>query len=112
MAFSVLSAAVHPGWHPRTSGWGERVTDVDPAGRRAAGERLLDFLERAIRQMGGCRRLILGADLYREVQDSLTNEDFGRVSIGGRHPFQNISHIFGVPVEVDYRDKSRLQFVE
>lgn len=80
--------------------------------RMEEGERLLDFLERMIRERGGSRRLILGMDLYRVVQDSLTDEDFGRVSIGGRHPFQNISHIFGVPVEVDYRDKSRLDFVD
>ncbi len=76
------------------------------------GEGLLDFLERIIRDRGGSRKLILGMDLYREVQDSMTDEDFGRVSIGGRHPFQNISHIFGVPVEVDYRDRSRLEFVD
>ncbi len=76
------------------------------------GERLLDFLERAIRARGGARRLILGMDRYREVQDSVQNEDFGLVSIGGRHPFQNISHIFGVPVEVDYHDKTRLEFLD
>ena len=76
------------------------------------GERLLDFLERAIRARGGARRLILGMDRYREVQDSVGNDDFGRVSIGGRHPFQNISHIFGVPVEVDYHDKARLEFLD
>lgn len=79
---------------------------------REAGERLLDFLERVIRARGGARRLILGWDLYQEVQDSLTNEDFGRVSAGGRHPFQNISHIFGVPVEVDYHDRAQLEFVD
>lgn len=76
------------------------------------GERLLDFLERAIRARGGARRLVLGMDRYREVQDSVRNEDFGRVSIGGRHPFQNISHIFGVPVEVDYHDKTRMEFLD
>lgn len=79
---------------------------------RREGERLLDFLERTIRARGGARTLILGWDLYREVQDTLTDADFGRVSIGGRHPFQNISHIFGVPVEVDYEAKTRLEFVE
>ena len=76
------------------------------------GERLLDFLERSIRARGGARRLILGWDRYREVQDSVENDDFGRVSIGGRHPFQNISHIFGVPVEVDYHDKTRQEFLD
>ncbi len=88
------------------------MSDPDIMERMEEGERLLDFLERMIRERGGSRRLILGMDLYRVVQDSLTDEDFGRVSIGGRHPFQNISHIFGVPVEVDYRDKSRLDFVD
>ncbi len=72
-------------------------------------ERIIDFLERVIRERGGARRLILGSDLYRQVQDTMRDEDFGRVSIGGRHPFQNISHIFGVPVEVDYKDRSRLE---
>lgn len=76
------------------------------------GESFLDYLERMIRQRGGCRRLILGSDLYRLVQDTMTDDDFGRVSIGGRHPFQNISHIFGVPVELDFKDKQRLEFVE
>jgi hypothetical protein len=75
------------------------------------GERLLDFLVRAIRARGGARRLILGMDRYREVQDSVRNEDFGLVSIGGRHIF-NISHIFGVPTEVDYHDKTRLEFLD
>lgn len=83
-----------------------------PLADRREGERLLDFLERSIRARGGPRKLVLGMELYREVQDTLTDEDFGRVSIGGRHPFQNISHIFGVPVEVDYRDNRRLEFVE
>lgn len=83
-----------------------------PLAERGEGERLLDFLERTIRARGGARKLILGMELYREVQDTLTDADFGRVSIGGRHPFQNISHIFGVPVEVDYHDKGRLEFVE
>ena len=87
------------------------MSEDDPLTQRE-GERLLDFLERAIRARGGARRLILGMDRYREVQDSVRNEDFGRVSIGGRHPFQNISHIFGVPVEVDYHDKSRLEFLD
>ncbi len=73
-------------------------------------ENILDFLENAIRDRGGARRLILGSKLYRLVQDTMTDEDFGRVTVGGRHPFQNISHIFGVPVEVDYEDKSRLEF--
>lgn len=75
-------------------------------------EDLLDFLERAIRERGGCRRLVLGWDLYRQIQDTMTDDDFGRVSIGGRHPFQNISHIYGVPVEVDYQERSRLEFVD
>lgn len=75
-------------------------------------ERLIDSLARTIRSRGGARKLILGADLYREVQDSITSEDFGKVTIGGRHPFQNISHIYGVPVEVDYQDKTRLEFVD
>lgn len=82
-----------------------------PSGKRE-GERLLDFLERTIRERGGARRLVLGSDLYREVQDTMTDDDFGRVSIGGRHPFQNISHIFGVPVDVDYRDKSRFELID
>lgn len=80
--------------------------------QRRSGERLLDLLERIIRARGGARLLRLGWDLYKEVQDSMTNEDFGRVSAGGRHPFQNISHIFGVPVEVDYHDKTCLEFVD
>ncbi|MFQ5919715.1 MAG: hypothetical protein ACE5I4_06700 [Thermoplasmata archaeon] len=84
----------------------------DEALTQREGERLLDFLERSIRARGGARRLILGMDRYREVQDSVGNDDFGRVSIGGRHPFQNISHIFGVPVEVDYHDKNRLEFLD
>lgn len=75
-------------------------------------ERPLDFFERVIRARGGARQLILGADLYQEVQKSVTNEDFGRVSIGGRHPFQQISHIFGVPVKVDFEDRRRLEFVD
>ncbi|MFQ6012766.1 MAG: hypothetical protein ACE5LS_03870 [Thermoplasmata archaeon] len=85
---------------------------VDKTLTQREGERLLDFLERAIRARGGARRLVLGMDLYWEVQESVGNEDFGRVSIGGRHPFQNISHIFGVPVEVDYHDKIRLEFLD
>jgi hypothetical protein len=79
---------------------------------KAEDERLLDFLARVIRERGGSRKLLLGADLYREIQDSLTNEDFGKVTVGGRHPFQNISHIFGVPVEVDYKNTSRLEFID
>lgn len=79
---------------------------------RQEGERLLDFLERAIRARGGARRLVLGLDVYLEVQGSVRNEDFGRVSMGGRHPIQTISHIFGVPVEVDYHDKTRLEFLD
>lgn len=80
--------------------------------QREEDERLLDLLERVIRERKGARRLVLGAELYREVQDSVTNEDFGRVSIGGRHPFQQISHIFGVPVEVDYEDRERIEFLD
>ncbi|MFQ5986865.1 MAG: hypothetical protein ACE5KQ_05850 [Thermoplasmata archaeon] len=79
---------------------------------RREGERLLDFLERAIRARGGARRLVLGLDVYLDVQNSVRNEDFGRVSMGGRHPVQNISHIFGVPVEVDYHDKTRVEFLD
>ncbi|MEE9600529.1 MAG: hypothetical protein V3W22_02340 [Thermoplasmata archaeon] len=94
------------------SGLGEALSDVDPMEGMERGERLLDFLERTIRGRGGCRQLILGMELYGQVQDSLTDQDFGKVNIGGRHPFQNISHIYGVPVEVDYKDKSRLEFVD
>jgi hypothetical protein len=91
---------------------GEDVADESILRDRSKDERLLDFLARVIRERGGCRKLILGADLYREVQDSLTNEDFGKVTVGGRHPFQNISHIYGVPVEVDYKDRGRLEFLD
>ncbi len=92
-----------------------RVARVTMSGDEALtqrdGERLLDFLERCIRARGGARRLVLGWDRYREVQDSVQNDDFGRVSIGGR-AIQNISHIFGVPVEVDYHDKTRQEFLD
>ncbi|MFQ5838251.1 MAG: hypothetical protein ACE5HJ_05650 [Thermoplasmata archaeon] len=88
------------------------MSEEDVLKDRAEDEKLLDFLARVIRDRGGPRKLLLGADLYRQVQDSLTNEDFGKVTVGGRHPFQNISHIYGVPVEVDYEDKSRLEFVD
>lgn len=86
--------------------------DQDLLKGRRQGERLLDFFVRAIRERGGARRLVLGMDLYREVQDSVTNEDFGRVSMGGRHPFQNISHLYGVPVEVDYENRDRVEFLD
>lgn len=86
--------------------------EEDVLRQRKEGEKLLDFLARIIRERGGCRRLVLGADLYLEVQESLTNEDFGKVTIGGRHPFQNISHIYGVPVEVDYQARTRLELID
>lgn len=64
-----------------------------------------------IRESGGGRKLILGADKYNELLLGLTNEDVWDVDMGGKGPVQNIRAVYGVPVEIDHRHRDRVELV-
>lgn len=72
--------------------------------------RLLDELKVMIRSQGGGRKLILGADRYNEIMNQLRNEDIFDVNLGGKG-IQNLSAIYGVPVEIDHRDRQRVELI-
>ncbi len=73
--------------------------------------RLLDQLKTMIRSQGGGRKVILGADRYNEIMAQLTNNDIFDVSLGGRG-IQSLSAIYGVPVEIDHRDRQRVEIIQ
>jgi hypothetical protein len=72
---------------------------------------LIAELKRLIRESGGGRKLVLGTDKYNELLTTLANEDIWDVQMGGKGPVQSITAVYGVPLEIDHKDRGRVELI-